>query len=200
MELNPLYETIITDLLENQYAVCDAFFSEEAVQIMRAELEHKFETSEFKKSAIGQNSDEIIKDEIRGDYIFWLNEEDKNEASETFFNQINDFVAYINATCYLGISNKEFHYAIYPEGTFYKRHLDVFKNDTRRKLSIVCYLNDENWQPEFGGELVIYKPEEDIKIYPLKGRVVIFESQILEHEVKPVQRKRFSITGWLKTS
>ena len=59
MELNPLYETIITDLLENQYAVCDAFFSEEAVQIMRAELEHKFETSEFKKSAIGQNSDEI---------------------------------------------------------------------------------------------------------------------------------------------
>ena len=61
-------------------------------------------------------------------------------------------------------------------------------------------LNDENWQPEFGGELVIYKPEEDIKIYPLKGRVVIFESQILEHEVKPVHRKRFSITGWLKTS
>jgi SM-20-related protein len=89
---------------------------------------------------------------------------------------------------------------MYPEGTFYKRHLDVFKNDTKRKLSIVCYLNDENWQPEFGGELVIYKPEEDIKIYPLKGRVVIFESQILEHEVKPVYRKRFSITGWLKTS
>ena len=45
MELNPLYETIITDLLENQYAVCDAFFSEEAVQIMRSELEHKFDTS-----------------------------------------------------------------------------------------------------------------------------------------------------------
>ena len=42
--------------------------------------------------------------------------------------------------------------------------------------------------------------EEDIKIDPLKGRVVIFESQILEHEVKPVHRKRFSITGWLKTS
>lgn len=200
MELNPLYEVIIDDLLENQYAVCDAFFSDEAVQIMRAELENKLETSEFKKSAIGNKSDEKIVDAVRGDYIFWLEEDDNTAASETFFNKINDFVAYINATCYLGISAKEFHYAMYPEGTFYKRHLDVFKNDTRRKLSIVCYLNDENWQPEFGGELVIYKPENDITIYPLKGRVVIFESQILEHEVKPVQRKRFSITGWLKTS
>jgi SM-20-related protein len=200
MELNPLYETIITDLLENQYAVCDTFFSDEAVQIMRTELEQKLETTEFKKSAIGNKSDEVVKEEIRGDYIFWLDEDDKSEASETFFSQINDFVTYINATCYMGISTKEFHYAMYPEGTFYKRHLDVFKNDTRRKLSIVCYLNDENWQPEFGGELVIYKPEQEIKIYPLKGRVVIFESQILEHEVKPVHRKRFSITGWLKTS
>jgi SM-20-related protein len=27
----------------------------------------------------------------------------------------------------------------------------------------------------------------------------VFESQLLEHEVKPVQRERLSITGWLKT-
>jgi SM-20-related protein len=53
--------------------------------------------------------------------------------------------------------------------------------------------------PEFGGELVIYKQEEEISIYPLKGRMVVFESQILEHEVKPVKRERLSITGWLKT-
>ena len=92
MELNPLYETIITDLLENQYAVCDAFFSDAAVQIMRTELEQKLETTEFKKSAIGNKSDEVVKEEIRGDYIFWLDEEDKNQASETFFNQINDLI------------------------------------------------------------------------------------------------------------
>ena len=37
-------------------------------------------------------------------------------------------------------------------------------------------------------------------VYPLPGRVVIFESQELEHEVKPVlQSQRLSITGWLKT-
>ena len=95
---------------------------------------------------------------------------------------------------------REFHYALYPIGTFYKRHLDTFQNDDSRKLSIVCYLNDEDWLPEYGGELVIYKEgEEDINIYPLRGRMVVFESQVLEHEVKPVKQERLSITGWLKT-
>ena len=43
--------------------------------------------------------------------------------------------------------------------------------------------------------------EEGAKdILPLAGRVVIFESQLLEHEVKVVKAsERFSITGWLKT-
>ncbi len=50
----------------------------------------------------------------------------------------------------MGILHKEFHYALYPEGTFYKRHLDTFQNDDRRKLSIVYYLNEENWLPEYG--------------------------------------------------
>ena len=36
-------------------------------------------------------------------------------------------------------------------------------------------------------------------IYPVQGRMVIFESSVLEHEVKPVKRERLSITGWLKT-
>ena len=103
----------------------------------------------------------------------------------------------------MGINEKEFHYAVYPEGTFYKRHLDTFQNDSRRKLSMVCYLNDEDWQPGYGGELTIYIDdnghEKSIDIYPVQGRMVVFESQVLEHEVKPVKRERLSITGWLKT-
>jgi SM-20-related protein len=66
---------------------------------------------------------------------------------------------------------------------------------------MVCYLNDNSWDKTNGGELVIY-PENSIEviIHPLPGRVVIFESQLLEHEVKPVLNDmRLSITGWLKT-
>jgi SM-20-related protein len=103
----------------------------------------------------------------------------------------------------MGILQKEFHYAIYPKSTFYKRHIDTFQNDDRRKLSIVCYLNEEDWQPENGGELVLYLDDNGSEvqkvIYPFPGRIVIFESQIIEHEVKPVETERLSITGWLKT-
>ncbi|MCB0388313.1 MAG: 2OG-Fe(II) oxygenase, partial [Winogradskyella sp.] len=120
-----------------------------------------------------------------------------------FFNKINNLVNYLNKTCFLGILHKEFHYALYPEGTYYKRHLDTFQNDDRRKLSFVCYLNEEGWLPENGGELVLYLDENGKEtekvIYPFPGRVVIFESQIIEHEVKPVNKERMSITGWLKT-
>lgn len=68
---------------------------------------------------------------------------------------------------------------------------------------MVCYLNNEDWQVENGGELVLYlnkEVQEDEKvIYPFPGRVVIFGSQSIEHEVKPVNKNRLSITGWLKT-
>ena len=194
-----MYEAIIADLLKQQYSVVDGFFSNEEVENLRSSLLQKYEEEEFKKAAIGNQFNELIIKAIRGDFISWIDESEANKDEIPFFTSVEDFTNYLNRTCFLGIREREFHYALYPEGTYYKKHLDTFQNDDSRKLSIVCYLNDEDWLPEYGGELVIYKPEEEISIYPLKGRMVIFESQILEHEVKPVKRERLSITGWLKT-
>lgn len=200
---NPLYERIITGLLEDQYCIVEDFFNLEEVRQLRETLLTKYEDDNFKKAAIGNKLNETIVKTIRGDFIHWLNETQANDAEKLFFGKINALVDYLNKTCFLGILQKEFHYALYPEGTFYKRHLDTFQNDDRRKLSLVCYLNDEDWKAENGGELVIYKNINGVEvaksIYPLPGRVVIFESQLLEHEVKPVKTTRLSITGWLKT-
>ncbi|APG60746.1 2OG-Fe(II) oxygenase [Christiangramia salexigens] len=198
----PFYENIISDLLERKYSIVDNFFSGEEVAIMRKALLEKYEEDNFKKAAIGNKTNEVIQKSVRGDFILWMNEADAGEAENTYFGKVNSLIDYLNRTCFMGILTKEFHYAVYPEGTFYKRHLDTFQNDGRRKLSMVCYLNDENWKPENGGELTIYSDKEasgEVNIYPLPGRVVIFESQELEHEVKPVKVPRFSITGWLKT-
>lgn len=200
---NPCYEKVISDLLAQQYSVVDDFFTTEQIVALRTTLVHKHEEDAFKKAAIGNRVNENIIKSIRGDFILWLNEAEANAAETSFFDKVNDFIQYMNRTCFMGILHKEFHYALYPEGTFYKRHLDTFQNDDRRKLSIVCYLNEEDWQPEYGGELVIYTEENGTEVekvfYPFPGRVVIFESQILEHEVKPVKQPRLSITGWLKT-
>ncbi len=201
---NPLFERIINDLMERKFSIIDNFFEEAEVNILRQTLIEKYDEDNFKKAAIGNHTNEVIAKSIRGDFILWINEADAGKAEATYFGKINSLIAYLNRTCFMGILTKEFHYAVYPEGTFYKRHLDTFQNDGRRKLSMVCYLNDENWKPENGGELTIYSPlengeEEELNIYPLPGRVVIFESQELEHEVKPVKVPRLSITGWLKT-
>ena len=200
---NPLYEGIINDLLQQQYSIIEDFFDLSEVEELRNSLLEKYEEDNFKKAAIGNRTNEIIARSIRGDFIMWLNESEGNPAERTFFRKINDFADYLNKTCFMGILHKEFHYALYPEGTFYRRHLDTFQNDDRRKLSIVCYLNDQDWKPEYGGELVIYQningEEVQKTIYPFPGRMVVFESQVLEHEVKPVKTERLSITGWLKT-
>lgn len=197
---NPLFETIISDLINQKYSVVNDFFSSEEVVLLRESLLAKYEADKFKKSAIGNRVNEEIDKTVRGDFILWMDEKNANETENIFFNKINELVGYLNKTCFLGILYKEFHYAVYPKGTYYKRHLDTFQNDDRRKLSIVCYLNEDNWLVENGGELTIYTENNELDILPLPGRVVIFESQILEHEVKVVKEsERLSITGWLKT-
>jgi len=201
--LNPLYEKVIDGLMEQKYSIADDFFSAEEVQGLRSALLSKYEEDQFKKSAIGNQANEKIVDAVRGDFILWLDETNAGSAERLFFDKLQDFTQYLNRTCFMGIAKQEFHYAVYPEGTYYKRHLDTFMNDSSRKLSVVCYLNEEDWKPEYGGELTLYFSHDGVEtkkdIYPLMGRLVVFESQVLEHEVKPVKKKRLSITGWLKT-
>jgi len=201
--LNPLYEKVIDGLMEQRYSIVDDFFTKEEVAGLRTALIRRYDEDQFKKSAIGNQSNEKIIDAVRGDFILWLDEANAGDAERNFFNKLSEFTQYLNRTCFMGIAKQEFHYAVYPEGTFYKRHLDTFMNDSSRKLSVVCYLNDEDWKPEYGGELTLYFEENGKEvaknIYPLQGRLVVFESQVLEHEVKPVNKKRLSITGWLKT-
>ncbi|WP_132704940.1 2OG-Fe(II) oxygenase [Winogradskyella wandonensis] len=196
---NPLYEKIIADIWSQKYSIVDDFFMQDEVLALRESLLLKYEEDTFRKSAIGNKTNEVVKKSIRGDIILWIDEYSANSAELMFFNKINDLKTYLNRTCFLGINQKEFHYAIYPKDTYYKRHLDTFMNDDRRRLSFVCYLNSEDWKPENGGELVLYLKDEEKVIYPFPGKVVIFESQELEHEVKPVNTPRLSITGWLKT-
>lgn len=198
----PTYDNIIEQLQNQHYAYVDDFFDEMILKDLQLHLLDLYEADELKKAAIGKYFDEHIKTEIRGDYIQWIDDKRPTNLEKSFFDKIQDFVEYLNRTCFMGILQKEFHYAVYPKGRFYKRHLDTFQNDRRRKLSVILYLN-KNWTPTDGGELVIYLQENGLEIaktiHPKFGRLVIFESQLLEHEVKPVlQNLRLSITGWLK--
>ena len=85
---------------------------------------------------------------------------------------------------------------VYPAGSFYKRHLDQFKADDHRKLSVICYLNN-NWTAERGGQLRLHLSTDILDILPLAGRMVCFRSDQIEHEVLPAIKDRLSLTGWI---
>jgi SM-20-related protein len=199
---NSDYENIISQILDQHYAIVENFFHPKVLNALTENLDSLYLNDKLKKAAIGKHFNEHIKTEIRGDYIQWIDEKKADPIEIDFFKQINHFIKYLNRTCFMGIMHKEFHYAVYPKDRFYKRHLDTFENDQRRKLSLVLYLNKE-WSSDCGGELVIYTQnkgtEEEVKTLPIFGRLVVFESSLLEHEVKPVLKgERLSITGWLK--
>nr|WP_271711558.1 2OG-Fe(II) oxygenase [Marinigracilibium pacificum] len=123
----------------------------------------------------------------------------KGEFPETecFYNEIDRLVETLNRYCFLSINDYEFHFAVYPPGAFYKKHLDQFKTNDGRLMTVICYLN-ENWDSSFGGELMIYPGDDSKTIAPLPGRLVLFKSDELPHEVLKTNKDRFSITGWLK--
>lgn len=203
-----LFESLIDGMLETGYGVVDSFLSPEEVVALRTRLQERQAAGLFREAGIGQmanrNGQVSVEKAVRGDEILWLDADIATPEEVFFLERVNQFIGYVNRTCYLGLRDSELHYARYPTGTFYKRHLDRFRSDSRRRLSVICYLND-NWQPTDGGELAIYVPETDgaektILIEPIGGRLVCFDSGLMEHEVLPATRDRLSITGWLRTA
>jgi SM-20-related protein len=201
--MNPLFEPIIDGILTDGYGIADNFLTPTEVTALSAQLRERLEAGQFRAAGIG-NQQVMVENAIRGDEILWIDEATATPDEAAFLQRIGEFVQYVNQTCYLGLREFEFHYARYPAGTFYKRHLDQFRSDSRRKLSVICYLNTD-WQETDGGQLALYLPDTDGKaerqltIAPTAGRLVCFESARLEHEVLPAKRERLSITGWLKT-
>lgn len=195
---NTLYEKIIQDFNTNGYCIIDDWLTLDDSTILFAEIsEIYYNANCFRKAAIGNRLNETIERTIRSDFICWI---DESKSAKPFFTKINDFIEYLNKTCFAGIAAKEFHYAVYPKDSFYKKHLDTFQNDDKRTISIAFYLNEE-WDITCGGELKLYLKDETISILPTFGKIALFDSKSIEHEVMPVlsDKKRFSITGWLKT-
>ncbi|MVM29545.1 oxidoreductase [Spirosoma sp. HMF4905] len=201
--MNPLFEPIIEGILADGYGMADNFLNPVEVKALANQLHKRHMEGQFRAAGIG-NQQVLVENAIRGDEILWIDEASATLAESAFLKRIGEFVQYVNQTCYLGLREFEFHYARYPAGTFYKRHLDQFRSDSRRKLSVICYLNTD-WQEADGGQLALYIPDQNgeaerqLTITPTGGRLVCFESGRLEHEVLPATRERLSITGWLKT-
>lgn len=194
--MNELFDLVADGLADKSYAIIDNFLtSDEVDQILTLPHFNQHEQI-FKKAGIGKNADLQINEAIRGDYILWLDKNTAPPAALVYLNRLNELVQHLNRSLFLSMKDYEVHMTVYPVGTYYKRHLDQFKKDDHRKLSVICYLNN-NWKEEEGGQLRIYTENESLDVLPVAGRLVCFRSDVLEHEVLPATRQRLSLTGWI---
>ncbi len=178
--------------------MADHFLSDALAAHLKGNLNALFANQHLLSAGIG-NKTLLVQDKlVRGDLIYWLDRAHNDPHENDFFDLMDRFIAYLNATCYTGITGYEFHYALYEKGTFYKRHLDQFRSDKGRSFSMIMYLN-ANWQEKDGGELRVYHSDHTQTIAPQHGKCVFFKSSELEHEVLLTHQPRLSITGWLKT-
>lgn len=191
-----VFDSIADGLAGEGYAVADQFLSQEEVNALLSLEEFKKGITAFKKAGVGKQQSLQINESIRGDYIQWLDKESSVQELMTYLHRIDELRHYLNQALFLSLKDFEIHLTIYPAESFYKRHLDQFKKDDHRKLSLICYLNND-WKEEHGGQLRIYHSGDSKDILPLAGRMVCFRSDLLEHEVLPATRDRLSLTGWM---
>ena len=197
-------DLIADDLAERGYGIYDNILPYELMKRLVVESDQLAQHDAFSRAGIGRGKDFTQQETIRTDETHWL--DGSGDASAEFLAQMDVLRLGINQRLFLGLFDYEAHFARYVEGAFYKKHLDAFRiNATagvNRKLSTVFYLN-QDWNPEWGGELVIYSPdsnEEMTRVHPLAGRLVIFLSEEFPHEVLPAQRERKSIAGWFRVN
>lgn len=192
------FDELITSYIDNQVGIHDLFLPEAMAVDLKNHFITQFDADNFKQAGTGDTGHLNMDKLVRSDKIYWLDRKHNEAVENTFLSLIDAFIVYLNQTCYAGIVDAEFHYAMYEQGDFYSKHIDQFKTNNRRAFSMICYLNS-NWQESDGGQLSINHNDIITNIAPTFRKCVFFKSDELPHEVLVTNAQRLSITGWLKT-
>ena len=197
--MEAIFDTLIDTYLDTHIGIADNFLSTALAGHLKQNLFSLFKNDALKAAGTGNEMQAVHNKLVRSDHIYWLDRLHNDPHENAFFDLMDLFVSYLNRTCYTGITGYEFHYTLYQKGSFYKKHLDQFQNNSSRAYSMIMYLNAD-WQPADGGELCIHHADHLQHIAPVDGKSVFFKSNEMEHEVLMTDKPRLSITGWLKTN
>lgn len=158
--------------------------------------EHKL--GHFKLAGIGKGVRQQSDHAIRRDQTLWLPAHSDEKPIVELQACIESLRMTLNSELFSGLEGFEGHFSIYESGSFYKRHVDAFRDDDSRSITFIIYLN-ESWRAGDGGELKLETGSgSEVLIPPTKGTIVLFDSRKFYHEVLPARRERRSFTGWFK--
>ena len=193
----PLLTRILDDLAERGWSVQTAALPPGLAGALAAECRRRHAAGELARASVGRGSGQLVDEGIRGDHIQWLGR-GETPATDQYLDLLDELRGTLNRELFLGLEDYECHFALYPPGSFYRRHLDRFRDDDRRTVTTVCYLNDD-WRAEHGGALRMALADgTERDVLPAAGTLVVFMSADLPHEVLPASRERLSLTGWYR--
>jgi len=175
------------------------WLGEDLLKSLQAEIILLDQNDALKSAGIGRGSSPIRDRSIRRDKIAWLQGSTTPQAE--IFEFFQSLRLGLNQRLFLGLKRIEAHYATYHRGDFYRPHVDSFQGRASRIVSLVLYLND-HWLPEDGGALQIYSRKNDnevcAQVLPEAGRVALFMSEEIRHEVLEAHRTRYSLACWFR--
>ncbi|MCG6938707.1 MAG: 2OG-Fe(II) oxygenase [Gammaproteobacteria bacterium] len=191
-----LFQRIANDISSKGYSVNPAALHPGLL------LEHlaQMNAGKFTQAGIGRDTQHMQNIFVRQDEICWITGE--SEPGRRWLSWAAELQQFLNRRLFLGLFSFESHFAHYSPGDYYRRHLDAFKGEANRVLSLVVYLNPD-WTLDDGGELLLYRDMHDmegLRITPAAGTVVVFLSEDFPHEVLTAHRDRYSIAGWFRVN
>lgn len=200
--MEELLDRISSEIYQNSYVIVDDFVDSDFRKALLKEQTELLEKGMFRNAAVGKGDQKQVRTEIRSDEVLWMDSDNLSPLQASYWERIDQIRQVLNQRCFLGLRSFEGHFARYPIGSFYKRHLDQFHAVPHRVVTVILYLND-SWSKEDEGALRMYFPQEDgtehvQDVLPLGGRLVVFLSGEIPHEVLPTKKERISITGWLR--
>ncbi len=192
-----LFEQIANDIYLRGYSVRENALPETLASSLASQVVELAE-ERFRRAGIGRMEDHARIEVVRRDEICWIDGSTATGAAwQAWAGQLQ---TYMNRRLFLGLFSFESHYAHYAPGDYYRKHVDAFRGQQNRILTVVSYLNPD-WSPGDGGELRIYPEDGDVPLLtvdPVFGTVVVFLSEEFPHEVLPAVKDRYSIAGWYR--
>jgi len=189
--------TLIEGIAGPGWVAMPEFLPAALVAALAARARQRHAAGDFRAAAIGSGTSRQIVAEVRGDEIHWL-DRDPCAAEQEFLRRLEELRLALNRELQLGLFECECHYALYPPGAVYARHVDQFAGDARRIVSTVLYLN-EAWSADDGGQLRLYLEDGGhADVLPEGGTLALFLSERFAHEVLPASRERLSLAGWFR--
>ncbi len=221
-------DVLFQSLEERGWAVSDRIVPPSLAQALRNHAHQLWQQGFFKPASIGRQAKLASDPDIRGDAICWMDDDSPPPPCAEFLAWADGLRQELNRHFFLSLRGQEFHFARYEPGRGYARHMDQHGGTSARKVSLVLYLNDDwqaedggelcLYGPETGdgergrkapapagddlrpgsGPPLKAGPTLQARILPESGRLALFLSDRVPHEVLPARRVRWSLTGWFR--